>query len=287
MIALFNEDPKLLDGLHVPKASELPSGIEYIDPIPALSDKDLHNELLSELGELEPVYSDPTLLKQMIELWSRISHNNFLLLWQTTLYKYNPIWNKDGTFTETRELTGNKLAVGNNTVNNSGTSAETRELTGNVLAVGSDSVSGSESVDTTTSGSESSTNDETVTHHVTGYDTNSMSPAYDDVTDGSGSRTTSGTTNVETASLIQGNNRLNTDTEETETTNGQTTESSQGSSRMNTDNTETETITRTERGNIGVTTTQAMVREQRDIVTFNVYSYIIEAFKKRFMVQVY
>lgn len=239
LIAIYNQDPSLLDGLHVPTAAELPADIEYIDPIPELSDADLRNELLFELGELQPVYSDPKVLKQMVELWSRISHSNFVLLWQTALYKYNPIWNKDGTYTETRELTGNELAVGSNAVNTT------------------------VSTDTTTSGSESTTTDETVTHDVTGYDTNSMSPAYDDVTDGEGSRTTSGTTNEESALLSQGN------------------------SRMNTDNTEEETITRKEQGNIGVTTTQAMIKEQREIVTFNIYTYIIEAFKKRFMLQVY
>lgn len=239
LMALYNYDPSILDNLHVPTVDELPDNIEYIDPLPELSDEALRLELLIELGELSPVYSDPEILKQMIAVWDRVNHKNWLQLWQTMLYKYNPIWNKDGTYTETRELTGTELAVGNNAVNTT------------------------VSTDTTTSGKESTTTDETVTHDVTGYDTNSMSPAYNDITDGEGSRTTSGTTNEESALLSQGN------------------------SRMNTDNTEKEKITRKEQGNIGVTTTQAMIKEQREIVTFNIYTYIIEAFKKRFMIQVY
>ena len=40
-------------------------------------------------------------------------------------------------------------------------------------------------------------------------------------------------------------------------------------------------------GNIGVTTTQQMISEQRDIVKFNITDYIIENFKQRFCLLIY
>lgn len=40
-------------------------------------------------------------------------------------------------------------------------------------------------------------------------------------------------------------------------------------------------------GNIGVTTTQQMINEQREVVKFNISDYIIESFIKRFCVLVY
>lgn len=40
-------------------------------------------------------------------------------------------------------------------------------------------------------------------------------------------------------------------------------------------------------GNIGVTTTQQMIKEQRDIVEFNITNYIIESFIKRFCLLIY
>ena len=40
-------------------------------------------------------------------------------------------------------------------------------------------------------------------------------------------------------------------------------------------------------GNIGVTTTQQMIREQREAVKFNISDYIIESFIKRFCLLVY
>ena len=40
-------------------------------------------------------------------------------------------------------------------------------------------------------------------------------------------------------------------------------------------------------GNIGVTTTQKLIREQRDVELFNLYDIIIEDFKMRFCILIY
>lgn len=52
---------------------------------------------------------------------------------------------------------------------------------------------------------------------------------------------------------------------------------------------DTGTITRTtERGgNIGVTSSQQLIREERDIAQFNVYDYITDSFKRRFCLLIY
>ena len=51
----------------------------------------------------------------------------------------------------------------------------------------------------------------------------------------------------------------------------------------------TETITDTyvEQGNIGVTTTQAMIREERDLLMNDVVSFIVQDFKNYFCILVY
>ena len=41
------------------------------------------------------------------------------------------------------------------------------------------------------------------------------------------------------------------------------------------------------KGNIGVTTTQQMIDEQRKIVSFNLMNFIIDSFKKRFCILIY
>jgi hypothetical protein len=48
---------------------------------------------------------------------------------------------------------------------------------------------------------------------------------------------------------------------------------------------DTRTTTRT--GNIGVTTTQSMIKEERDVDTFSTIKYIVDSFKKRFCIMIY
>lgn len=244
----FNND--LLSGLHVPTEADLPPG-EYISPIPALSDEDLRNTILIELGELEPIYTDPDFLQSMITLWNATERQTWIRLWATTLYKYNPIWNKDGKVTETRafQLTG--TTSGSDTSNNTRTfnEANTEDKT----------------TSTTTSGTTSGSS----THSVTGYDTNSLSPESGD----SSSGTSSGT------------GREVVDLDGTHT--GTITDRGGGTSSGTASRSENETFERVEQGNIGVTTTQAMIKEQREIVEFNLYHYIVESFKRRFMVQLW
>lgn len=43
----------------------------------------------------------------------------------------------------------------------------------------------------------------------------------------------------------------------------------------------------TARGNVGVTTTQKMITEEREISEFNIYDYITDSFKNRFCLQIY
>ena len=68
---------------------------------------------------------------------------------------------------------------------------------------------------------------------------------------------------------------------------------SEGSNNANTteneESTDTGEIERTriEQGNIGVTTTQRMIQEQREVVVFNTMEYILSSFKKRFCIMVY
>lgn len=45
--------------------------------------------------------------------------------------------------------------------------------------------------------------------------------------------------------------------------------------------------TRIEQGNIGITTTQQMIKEEREIADFSLYRLIIDEFKRRFCIMVY
>lgn len=202
--ALYNWDDTIFDSLTLPAVEDLPEDDPLFIEDPQPLDKSvLIGNILAELGEMSLVYSDPDTFKKMIEIWSAMNAGTWLELWKTLLYKYNPIWNKDGTYTETKSGSG-RVAGGTKTDYG-----------------------------------------RTQQHDVTGYDTNSYSPDTKD--------TAGGTDTVTTGSMYS---------------NG-------------------ETLTRTEQGNIGVTSTQELIERQRNVVQFNMYTFITESFKERFCVMTY
>lgn len=69
---------------------------------------------------------------------------------------------------------------------------------------------------------------------------------------------------------------------ETQGTNSRTVSENHSETKAGTNN-----VTRTEQGNIGVTTTQAMIKEEREIAVANVYDMIAESFKKTFCIMLY
>lgn len=62
---------------------------------------------------------------------------------------------------------------------------------------------------------------------------------------------------------------------------------SSSQTNMGENETVTDTVTREEKGNIGSTTTQHMIQEQRESVRFNIFDIIIEEFKTRFCLLIY
>ena len=215
ILSIYHYDPDIFADMTLPAVSDLNSTAELITPIAPLDKDLLIANILSELGELSLVYTDPDTLRKMIEIWSKINKRPWTQLWETLLYKYNPIWNKDGKYTDERHL------------NTSGTTDGTRN--GNTSASGSG----------------------TVNHNVTGYDNDTYKPNTQDTS----SASSSGTSAEATHEGKTGN--------------------------------ESEMTTHIEQGNIGVTTTQQMIREQREVVEFNLYTYIMESFKERFCVMTY
>lgn len=180
ILGLYNADPSLFDDMQLPEALEREKVI---------------NGILLKCSELEVLYPDPEYMKNALRIWSGYRVTVWQSLYETTQYEYNPIWNKDGTITET------------------------------------------ESRNTSSSASGSGTGQQAV-------------KAFNE---SSWADHTKNTSSSEAASN------------------------------------ETEGITRErkEQGNIGVTTTQQMIREERDISEFNVIQYIIDDFQNEFCLQIY
>lgn len=303
VLGLYNYDNTIFDNLVLPDSSDLSNVPEYVADFAEIDATTLKEKILFDLAELPLVYSRPETLKRMIGLWSTVNRKTWADLWETTILKYNPIWNKDGNYSEIRGLTkdgsrslsrttsGSSSEGHTGTIKDSGEFSESGSLTGSGTHTGTIGDSGTHTGTIGDSGS----NSQTVENQVTGYDTNSYSPNKKDVTSGT-------TGNTRTFNESTGNTRtFNEGTSESNTTsasgtNGNTrtfgdtvagTTSGTLSDSETTGGSESETVTRTETGNIGVTTTQQMIREQRDIVVFNMYEHITNAFKKQFCIMIW
>lgn len=232
LIAAYNYDPSVLDLLELPEAIDRASLID---------------NLLMETAEREIIYSNIGFLKQAIGSWSKKNKPVWEELYKTTQYEYNPIWNKDGTVTETetRDLKGTNYHTDNldrvdnledkNTRNFQ--DKETRDL-----------------------------NDDTL-NSVYGFNSSSDAP----------------------------NERVHTDYNGTDTMDHTGTDTVNHTGKQDLDRTYDEKTTdtgtvkheRVEQGNIGVTSTQSLIMEQREVVKINIMDIIIDDFQKKFCLGIY
>ena len=285
LLGLYNYDNTVLDGL------TLPSNFESGDL------DTLKNNLLMETAELELVYTNFDFLKYAITEWSAKQQLEWGELRKTQLYEYNPIWNADYKISDRtdaeRSLTG--------TNDNTGTSMEkyTRQLYDNTDSTSTQTENRSEHREDT------SLQQDDLNSHTTNKsgsdDTLNSVYAYNDTSTGQPrdkSERDWSETDTETSSR-EINNEAQGDTTQTGSTTivndidnaqtgGTTTTKNTTSDTDTTENENTNTkYERWLRGNYGVTTTQKMIQEQRDLVKFNLFDYIIQEFKERFCLLTY
>ena len=232
LIAMYNYDNTLLDLMQIP---------EDIDRATLI------DNLLMESAEQELLYSNLGFLKQAIGSWSAKQLPIWQHLLETTKYNYNPIWNKDGTVTETetRDLKGSEKVkdetdrVDNLTDKNTRDfeDKETRDLKNDSL------------------------------NSVYGFNSSDAAPANKDESKDSGTDTIehSGTDTMDHTGRQDIDRNLQRDTTDTGTVKHE----------------------RIEQGNIGLTSTQDLISQERQIALFNVMDVIIKDFIKRFCLAVY
>lgn len=240
----------------------LPNGVDH-----DLVVSNICNECY-DLGVYQP---DPDYMKFAIATWSRRKLWSWNKLYETLNFTYNPIWNKDGTITETetRETSGTDggtLTTGG-TVSNTGTITDD----GDGTETGTIADNGSENV---TRGSHTDR-----TYKQRGFNDSGLvaNRSEEEQTDESVDTTNSNTRTLNTANTADNVRTLNT----LETSNNTTTDSRTRAGS------EDITRSRTEQGNIGVTTTQQMIQEERDISLFDLVDHITQDFKEQFCIMVY
>lgn len=213
------------------------------------------NNILLNCAELEIIYSNSDIMKMAIGIWSDSNQYTWNKLYQTTVVEYNPIWNVDADIEE--------ISAGERTKTGSGSDNRTVNLKDKRTV----DLHDNETINT----HDNETVNLTDTKSVQGFNSGSWADAEKNVKSGTDNVAHSGTDNVahtgtETIDHTGTDNRSLSNSEN---------ESSNGS-----------VITR-RTGNIGVTTTQQMLEQERAIAEFNLIEYITKSFKNRFCLMIY
>lgn len=283
LMGMFEYEPDILD--------------EFV--FPAEWDKDTQTnfkmKLIFDTAELSVVYTNPDFLKKAIGFWSRSYIANWEKLYRTEHFDYNPIWNKDSTITETESIGRTNSYSDTRDGSGSGEQHTTEntageETTSNTQTNDLDQVNTS-TTDTTTSTSKDSSANSTVKDYVFGFNETSAAQSEEHVTDSTGKENGSGTEKVtvnadqiNTGTVTNaGNSSSKGGTESTTTDSSKNSETVDHSGKDD----ETRNFTHTEQGNIGITTTQQMIRQEREVDKFSLQDYIIDSFKQNFCILVY
>lgn len=179
----------------------------------------LIGEIVNKCGQMYPLTTTVASFKNMTENFFRKWNYQIGKLIDTQEFEYNPIWNRDGTIKELRNI------------------ERARE----------------ESVTEDADMKNNTENNGRNENSVSAYNTDTYQPNSLDVSN-------------DTRDFSETFDR-DRDTDENETT--------------------VESFTQTNQGNVGVTTTQSMINEERALYEFNVYNWIIDKYSKECFLRVW
>ena len=221
-LGLFNWDSTIFDLMVIPSE---------------LDRETLINNLLAETAELEVIYPNPTVFKNLLGIWSHKQLEIWTRLYNTTQYEYNPIENynryEDGTTSDSGSTQHSGIDTHADRLVNSGEDTiEASRKDESYIA----------SFDSTPSGDDDGLVKKTRNESESGSTTE-----YGRIEDSSGN--------------VAYGHKLETENE--------------GEHSLHA------------HGNIGVMSTQDMIKQEREIDTFNIYDIIINEFKMRFCILVY
>ena len=314
-LTLYNLDNTIFDGIVLPEY-HFPRSIEYDDLFLkegwSLNRETLINNLLLETAELNTLYTNPEFFKFAVTQWSHKEFPVWQSLYETLFYKYNPIWNKDGTVKDSekqiRNLTlSNTRTKSNNNVNVNNEQETISDMEGitdiNVISdsdVIKDTLTHEGEKNTVKNTNTDKTFDGTSTNSVSAFDEMTAFSNKDKNVSNNADITVQDEVNIENESIGEDTNkdreytrnqnniidRSNDKNRNTVNNNVQS-----GSEQESTNSTDGGNVTteKDERdyGNIGLTTTQSLIEAERKLVQFNIYNLIIDSFIARFCLLVY
>lgn len=246
----------------------------------------LVDKLLNEDGTISQENRD-----KIAEALFSVYGDNWRHLWNTTIQEYNLLDNTDAYITETTETEQNTDTNNNGT--NSGT--VTHSMTGTDTTTGTGTITHGISGDDTTTNTGTITTGGTSTENTT--DSNAVYGFDSDTGSNSDRQSHNGTSDVnqtETRNTTDKVTHNTTDTESRDTTDTVTHNTTDTETRdLQTGETGSEKVTGTithethRHGNIGVTTNQEMLEEERKLWTWNFYNYVFADVDKFLTINIY
>lgn len=270
VMGLYNWDNTLFSLMQIPEGMNLDT---------------VTDNIISETAELEVLYPNPDVMKNLIGVWSHKMIHVWDELYKTLLYEYNPIENYN------RYEEGNSSVTGSSRHSGTDTHTEQGALGGSDTNSGTKNSSGTIGNTNTLGGSDTTatTKNATSAKSIAGFDS---APSGNS----DGLVTSEKTTDSETdnATITYGRTETDAGTTSGQETTSETrsygkTENKSGSFNYGhtVNEQDSKEYTNHAHGNIGVTTTQKLIREQREVAEFNVYDRIIKDFMDRFCIMVF
>lgn len=202
------------------------------------------NAIILKSGQSQPRFNDTRIFKIYLNNWFSRNQGVITKLYDTTILEYNPIenYNREEEWERNLSMTAGKGSQDTTGVNNSGSENYT-DTTAN-----------------TTTNNNSGEHSTTTENKVSAFDSSAYEPSNQTTETGLTSENATITENVtftHVKDYADGTNTTNT-----HTTNGT--------------DTDKETYKNTTKGNIGVTTSQQMIEQERRVDLFNIYDWIAE-----------
>lgn len=212
-----------------------------------LNKQTLLNKIMQECGAMQPIYTTTSVFKLFSDNFFELHYEQIKKLTDTLYFEYTPIWNKDGTI---REIVSREL---NEDINRGIDTTNNKVVSDTELTNDTDAgtINNNGSVETVTSA----------------FNESSYQPSTKDNSD-----------NTEIRDLIESHNTNRNLIDKT-------VESTDDITNRGED--ETTALKRVEQGNIGVTSTQSLIQEERMLHEFNIYQWIVDKYRNELMLCVY
>ena len=252
--------------------------------VPEGIDKDLFiDNLLLFRGEFEVLYGDPDFMKSAIKVWGLKWARTFAQWLRGTQSEFNPIYNYD-RFEDIRDEERKKFDSKTTAdYNDSRTVNLEDKRTADLTEERTPDLTEESTLDNTDTTSQ--TTDATTEHQVAAYDSSTYQNSSKDTINNGVSEVAHSGTVTNTTTGTDTNTTTGTDTMNhtgTDKLNRKGTLSDTGGSEQNTN-----IHTAHMYGNIGVTTSAAMLKEFYDISTWNLYNHMADVFAQELLIPVY